>query len=31
VDSAPVGAQGRPDSICVTLPPLSAVVFERAG
>jgi 1,4-alpha-glucan branching enzyme len=31
VDSEPIGAQGRPDSIRVTLPPLSAVAFERAG
>jgi 1,4-alpha-glucan branching enzyme len=31
VESDAVAAQGRPDSICVTLPPLSAVVFERAG
>jgi 1,4-alpha-glucan branching enzyme len=31
VESEPVGAQGRSDSIVVTLPPLSAVAFERAG
>ncbi len=31
VHSAPVPAQGRPDSIRVTLPPLAAVIFERAG
>jgi len=30
VDSAPVPAQGRADSIRVTLPPLGAVIFERA-
>ncbi len=31
VESRPVAAQGRPDSIAVTLPPLAAVVFELEG
>jgi 1,4-alpha-glucan branching enzyme len=31
VDAAPVGAHGRPHSITVTLPPLSAVFFRSEG
>jgi 1,4-alpha-glucan branching enzyme len=28
VESNPVGAQGRPNSLCLTLPPLSTVILE---
>jgi 1,4-alpha-glucan branching enzyme len=31
VDSRPVAAQGLPDSIEITLPPLSGVIFELGG
>jgi 1,4-alpha-glucan branching enzyme len=31
VDSAPVAWHGHPHSLCITLPPLAAVLFKRIG